>query len=221
MIRFIARLLTVSMLVGGMAACGPDGVESPARTSRVASEAAPAPPSDPGLGISLPKPEGWYQLSTNESDSMYDLGSTIVSGDDANMKALTQAAKARARNLFSYFRHPLGAPVDFNPSVTVAIENLAMAPGVKDGVDYFFHMRKMLLSTSLDVRVVKEPEIYTLDGQTFHRAELEMTMMGNLLHQAIYLARHGEDMVIVIQHWMTEEDRQMTQAVVDSIKLDW
>lgn len=203
------------------AACGDSGSSSREATVASVAEVPASAVGTNSFGVSVVKPEGWYEMSDTEKGAVQDLGKEMIAGDDPALRRAIDAAKPTSHNLFAFFRHAPGSPVDFNPSVMAVTESLALAPGVKTGSDYFFHMRRMLEKSGLNFSVTQEPAPYTIDGQSFDQAKTRVEMMEKQINQTVYMTRHDDNMVMFIQQWVTDEDLQATQAIVDSIKLDW
>lgn len=173
------------------------------------------------LGVTVTKPDDWYQMSDQDTGRLMQRGMEVAAGDDKVMARAMDASRARTLALFAVLQFPPGAPVPFNPSLLGNAENISELPGIKRGADYFFHVKRTLSMSGLAYEIVSEPAPYTIDGQSFDRAELRMEVNGTTVEQAIYLARHGDYMVSIVQSWSGDDQRATTQAVLDGIKLDW
>lgn len=173
------------------------------------------------LGITVTEPDSWHRLSDRDAETVMDRGVDMAVGDDPALQRAMESARNRALAIFAVFEHPPGAPVAFNPSVLANAENITGLPGIQRGADYFFHVRRTLSASGLSYEIVAEPAPYAIDGQSFDRAELQININGIDVKQAIYLARHGDYMVSIVQSWSSDEQKAATQAVLDSIKLDW
>lgn len=209
----------VAVLGVVLAGCG-DGEQSRVERKKPPVERAGAL-EKPGLGVSVPTPDGWHAMSVQDAGDMMQRGIDVASGDNEALQRAMDASRDRALALFAVFEHPPGAPVDFNASVLANAENIKGLPGIARGADYFLHVRRTLSASGMAYEVVTEPAPYEIDGQSFDRAELRIDISGITVKQAIYLARHGNYMISLVQSWSSDEQKAATQAVVDSVKLDW
>lgn len=202
-----------------LAGCGDSGQARVERKKPQAERTVKA--VKPNLGMTVTKPDSWYQMSDQDAGKLMDRGVDLAVGDDKVLARAMDAARERSLAIFAVFEHPPGAPVAFNPSVLANAENIAELPGIQRGADYFFHVRRTLSASGLTYDIVSEPAPYMIDGQSFDRAELRMTINGITVEQAIYLARHDDYMISIVQSWSGDEQRATTQAVLDGVKLDW
>jgi hypothetical protein len=101
------------------------------------------------FGLQLTVPEKWQIQDSEARDRLMKVGKEVIAGDNQNMKAMLDVSEQNAVNLLTLFKFPLGAAVDFNPSLVCVAEKVSQLPGIKKGSDYLFHVRKLLESGQL------------------------------------------------------------------------
>lgn len=181
-----------------------------------------APPKETGdFGVSVEVPTSWHRMSNAESDGILETGRDMIAGDDENMERVLNSQRDKGRVLFSIFEHPPGSPIDFNASVIASAENVSLAPGIRRGSDYLFHMRRMLANSGMLIEMSEDIEETRVDGQVFDSIRSTMQISGLTVHQQVQAMRHDDHVIAIVRSWMTDEQAAATQAVVDSIKLDW
>jgi hypothetical protein len=170
------------------------------------------------FGITAEKPAGWYLLSEEMQKAIADQGAQVAAAGSAAEGAI-EAGMARSTQIFGVFKHEPGAPVEFNPNVLAMAENVAIAPGVKTGSDYFYQFKKIAASMNVGYEF-KEESAVKIGGRDFARLDLTMTVAGQTAEQSYYAARDGDEMIVFIQSYRSEADRAETDAVIKSIKFD-
>lgn len=219
------------VLLAAAVSCGPQGERG------AASSAAKAGPTDVGpttktgantyanksLGVTITAIDGWTVIDDTKVKDLMSNSSDAVAGDDKQLKAVLEASRKKSGPFFTSFKLPVGAPVDFNPSLTAAYENVSIAPGVKTGKDYFFHTRKLMERGAIPyVWDDAEARPRTIGGQSFDEMRVHLERPGlPPIRQSYYAARHGDMVVAFILSYVTSEEREMLDAAVDNIRLDW
>ena len=174
------------------------------------------------FGLAVTAPDGWFVADTQLAEQVMNAGVDILTADqDARTKAMMDASLKRSRSLFTFVEHPPGTPVESNPSIMGAAENVGILPGIRTGQDYFFHMRKLLEQTSAGAEVVGDYKTRKIGGQMFDRMDMKQTVMDQTVLQRVYAAKHEDWIVILIQAYQTDEQLAELDKVVESIKLDW
>src|SRR5262245_39170758 len=227
----LKSILTCAVLCAAMlaAACNRDASagdgaasSAPEAAKGVAGKVDANTYFDKQFGLTITAPEGWYVADTEMTQSVMDAGADLMSAEsDARTKAMMSAALKRTRNLFTFIEHPPGAPVDSNASMMGVAENVGVLPGIKNGQDYFFHMRKLFQQTNAPVEVVGDYRSRKIGGQMFDRMDLKMTVMGQTVLQRVYAARHDEWIVGIVQAYQTDEQLAQLDKTLESIRLDW
>lgn len=117
-------------------------------------------------------PTSWIVQTKEQTENLANTGKQLIAGDDDKMKAIIKASEINIAYLLSVFQFEVGTPVDYNPSIMIVAENIKNAPGIKNGSDYLFQTRKMMLqsqfkydyiSDEFELEKIGEIEFYKLD----------------------------------------------------------
>ena len=127
------------------------------------------------FGMTITIPSGWSIQDKQGREQLMRTGRKIISGDDKNLDAMLKASESEIINLFAAFKHPFGAPVQYNPSITCAGERISRAPGIRSGKDYLFHVKKLLQSGQIKWSFPKKLYSELLGGIEFDVMSVELT----------------------------------------------
>jgi hypothetical protein len=94
------------------------------------------------FGMSVTLPNDWHALDDEARKRAMQEASKLIAGQDKNLQAALDASELNSVNLLMVYKHPLGTPVPFNPSLTCVAEKVSHLPGIKNAGDYLYHMRK-------------------------------------------------------------------------------
>jgi hypothetical protein len=215
MLQTVVKCATVAAALIATASCGPRPVAS--GSEKVSENTY----RNHAFGVIVTAPDGWFVMDNAQTRKMMDAGLDVAVGDNERLKAAAHASAQQSGNLFAFFEYAPGTPVEFNPSVVGVTENLSTAPGVKTGRDYFFHVRKIMEQSTIKPEFMGDYQSRKIDGRDFDVMRLQMVVNGATVKQNYYAARHGDYAISFIQSYNSDEQLQATDAVIDSIRLDW
>ena len=138
------------------------------------------------FGFSLRLPPEWSVQDREAQQRIMEMGGKIIAGDDKNLKALMKASELQTVQLLTAFRHPLGTPTSYNPSVMCVAERVGHMPGIKQGRDYLFHTRRVLESSPMKIAFPGEVSAEKLGGREFDLMHVEMQFPGITVRQKYY-----------------------------------
>lgn len=138
------------------------------------------------FGLSVKLPPEWSVQDQKAQNKLMELGTKMISSEDKNLNVAIKALEQKTINLFAVFQHPVGAPVNFNPSIVCIAERVRETPGIKSGKDYLFHFRKTLESSQMKFAFPKEVTTEKLGGRDFYVLYSEMPIAGMIVRQKSY-----------------------------------
>ena len=234
--KFITAVAAAIILSG----CGPSPSSNNSGASGSVAAARPARPAEKpdqpllentgentyrvaALGITVDAPAGWYVADSELMGKLMDEGVEISGANlNAGEKAAVDSAMARTVTLFSFLEVPPGSPREYIPAAMGIAEDISMLPGVTRGKDYFFHARKTMEMSAIPIVTSDVFAERMIDGRSFDRMDAQVTAPGGLdILQRYYAARRGNNMIIFVQSYRTDEELAQLDAVLDGIKLDW
>jgi TonB family protein len=124
------------------------------------------------FGFTYLFPKGWSVQGEVTRRYVMDLGKAIVSGGEADRKAMLDVAEKRTYQLLMVFEHPFGSPVPFNPGIIVMSEDVSFAPGVQTGKDYNLNVKMVVQRRHPDLKVLREPLECSFGGKPFSRMDI-------------------------------------------------
>jgi predicted RNA-binding Zn-ribbon protein involved in translation (DUF1610 family) len=96
------------------------------------------------FGFEVTLPESWSPVDRDAQEKMTDMAGKMLAGNNRSLEGLLNASSEDAVSMFTVFKHPLGTPVPFNPSVVCMAQKVNHFPGIKKGSDYLYHLKTVL-----------------------------------------------------------------------------
>lgn len=169
------------------------------------------------FGFTLQIPDNWYTQNKEARQMLMDAGSEALTGDDKNLKAAMDASKAKAGNLLSVFRHPLGTPVAFNANLICIAEQIEQFPGIKTANDYFYHVRQLAQKGQMEITFADKSYPETLGGIEFNILEDQISLGEMVIKQKHYVAimkGYALDFIVTFE---TQEDLESLQQMLQTL----
>ena len=169
------------------------------------------------FGLTITFPAEWSIQDQESRQRMMKMGKEMITGEDKNLKAAMKASELQSVYLFAVFKHPLGAPVTFNPGIVCTAERIRHAPGIKRGKDYHFHARKVFESSQMDVSFPRDISTENLGGVDFDIMYLQITQAGTTVQQEYYATVMKGYALAFIVSFTTDEEKAALGKVLDTI----
>ena len=209
-VRFLFGLLLISSLCG-LTTCGKrTGIQDGQVTGNTYSNGY--------FGFSVDFPAGWEVAPLEVQKELTNMGAEMVSGDDPASKAAVKASLKSTYDLLMVFKHPVGAPVPWNPSLILVAENLRGSPGIKTGKDYLYHMTRFLINSPMDYKIEQESAPLTLGGRKFYRSDLSVSITGQQTQQAYVSTVIQGYAISVILSWRSDEEKTVLEKALQTVK---
>jgi len=210
-----------------LSACGDNSAASGANTENLAEKTNSNTYVAKKYGITATAPDGWFVMDSDVTKKLMDIGrDSATANADAKTKAEFDASIARSENIFGFLETDPKVSSEGGAGILGLAEDLAGAPDVKTGRDYFPHLRAAFEQTAANVTVDDNYTSVQIDGQTFDRMNIVMhgtspTGASIQVNQRYLAARHDNSMIVFIQSYMDDADLAALDGIVSSIKLDW
>jgi hypothetical protein len=149
------------------------------------------------FGFTYKYPKDWVVHGEATNQRIRDIGKEKIV-ETGRSRASVEVALKGTYSLLTVFRHPLGTPgITFNPAILVMAENIAYAPGIKNGEDYLLNLRAVLAKAGPQV-LLKEPMEYHFAGSQFFRDNYAVEANGVHLVQSHFATiRNGYALVFI------------------------
>jgi hypothetical protein len=166
-------------------------------------------------------PSQWIVQTKEQMENIANEGKNLVAGDDAKMKAALNAADVNSANLLSVFQYERGAAVEYNPSIALVAENIKNFPGIKNGSDYLFQVRKLLEQSqlkydNLDKEFLKE----VINGIDFYKMNAEIQYGGLDIKQVYYSTISNGFSFNAIISFVNDEQKEVLLNCINSMKFN-
>lgn len=168
------------------------------------------------FGFSIKLPEDWVVQSKEQTDNIVNKGKDLLAGDDENLKAMIKASEINVANLLAVFQYELGSAVEYNSNMAIVAENVKNAPGLKDGKDYLFQARRVILHGQFKYDYLSEEfEKEEINGMVFYKMDAHLNYMGLEIRQVYYsTVLKGFSLNLIISYVSDEQK----SALLSSIK---
>jgi hypothetical protein len=164
-------------------------------------------------------PDNWVVQSKEQIKKINKIGMDVVAGDDENMKFAMNASLINTANLLSASEYEYGAPVDFNPSIDIVVENIKNYPGLKTGSDYLYQMKKLLENSHLKQDYIdKEFGKEVIGGIEFFKMNAEMNYMQQNIKQIYYSAIVNRFSFTIVIIFINDQQKSELLGSINSIK---
>lgn len=169
------------------------------------------------FAMSIKLPEAWSTQDLESRRQIMDTGGQMIAGEDKNLQAAVKAAELTTVYMVSVSKHPVGAPVDSNPSLQCLAEKVRHMPGIVTGKDYLFHVKKVLESSQMQVAFIDETSNETIGGQNFDLLETEMFMAGQQIRQKMYATILNGYALLFVGTYSNEDEWLELRPIFESI----
>ncbi len=171
-----------------------------------------------GLGITLPA--DWHIQDPQSVQEGVETGEKIIAGRNENMRVAMEAGKSKTVNLVTAFKHPMGAPVAYNPQINCVAEDVSHLPGIQTGGDYLFHARRLLESGQMKFSFPRDVYIETFSGVEFHVLTAELALLPTKVVTNEYYAtvRKGYTLLFILSY-STPEERTELRNILTAMTL--
>jgi len=169
------------------------------------------------FGFRMTFPTEWAVQERAVQQRLAETGTKVLAGDDRGLKSAMEASQVKTLNLFAVFKHPLGAPVPFNPNINCVAENVTDFPGIKTGKDYLYHAKKLLGGSQLKIEFSDDLTSVHLGGAEFYSMTGSVTLGTMTIRQIYYTTiRKGFALNIILSDSNAEE-AAVLKKIVESI----
>ena len=167
---------------------------------------------------SLQLPKEWSIQSKEQRKEITDRGKDFVIGDNENLRSVVKASEINSANLLMAFEHELGTTVDFNPSISVIVENIKSFPGIKDGSDYLVQARRLMKQTQIEYDYLSENfKRKSINGEEFYLMEANLDLFGSKIKQVYCSTIKKGFSFNMIYSYATDEQKKVIEESINTL----
>lgn len=168
------------------------------------------------LEINLPA--SWIVQTKEQTENLVKQGKDVVAGDDKNMKAILNASEINSANLLVVFQYEVGAAVEYNPNFMLVAENIKSFPGIKNGSDYLYQARKLIMRSQLQYDSIDEEFTKVIINNTeFYAMNALLNYLDVSIRQTYYSTIQNGFCVSAIISYINDEQKAELEKVINSI----
>ncbi|TRX56839.1 hypothetical protein [Thalassomonas sp. M1454] len=169
--------------------------------------------------LSITKPESWYAQNVKELIAMQQLGSDIISGDDENFKAITEAALKTSLPLFGFHEFKPGTPTSTNSSLMGIAENISVLPGIKKGCDYLYHAKKAMDQSQIKMDYEEDCHIKVINGVDISYFNSQLEVGDNIVNQRYMACISGDYAIAIVSTIVNKVDTLELDSILSTLKV--
>lgn len=160
----------------------------------------------------------WYLIPDSELNNFIDDGLDIISNENKDLKKGLDASKVNLATFFAVFKHEIGANIEFNPSISMNVENLNQFPEIITEEAYLDQGRKLLINSGLDIEYSQDVETEVINGVEFKTMKLVNKMNVYPIYQKNYCLLKNGFAINTIISYVETEDRDALIEMIQSLK---
>ena len=172
------------------------------------------------FNMSVEIPEDWAVQSNATLRALSSQGKELIAGEDKNLNAILSESEKQTVNLFGFAEHELGTPVDFNANIMAVAERVSLAPGIKRGSDYLFHVKNILNAGQLEYSFSGEVSSVNLSGVTFDILQAQLKAGTLIVNQTFYAARFDEYVLGFVLSYTSDEQFKKLDSILQKVSFD-
>lgn len=168
--------------------------------------------------ISINLPKDWKVQSKETQEQLTKRGEQAAFGDNESLKAQIKASEVNTAQLLMVSKYEVGSPVESNPSFIAIAENIKGLPGIKDGKDYLFHVKKLLGQTQLNYIIKDGFEKQTIAGHEFYILSAQINANGKVMTQNYFSTLIDGFCFSFVTTYTSEDENKELMDVIKAIK---
>ncbi len=170
-------------------------------------------------GFKLTLPEDFIIHDDEMKKYVEEIGSEILKDDDDSGLNLEEIQQEQLFNILMGSKYEIGAPVSENIMIQIVSENLTFYPGVENGSDYLWHVRKLFVDGGITLVDASEFLIEEINGINFHTFSYGMNISNVTVYQKWYCVKVREHILCFALTNLTEEGFTELENIFNTIEL--
>lgn len=172
------------------------------------------------FSLKIKIPEEWSVHDQESRQHTQDLGNNMIAVDDKNLKAAVKASEQSTVYMFAASKHPIGSPVESNPTVQCIAERVRHMPGIKSGKDYLFHAKKFFEQGQMKILFPHEISTESIGGVSFDILHTEIPMMNATIRQKIYATIIKGYALLVTESYTTDDEVLELDSILNTLSFE-
>lgn len=164
-------------------------------------------------------PTDWAIQNKEQIEALKRHGEALMAGDNAQMKAILKASEINSAILLGAFKYELGSAVEYNPGISIVVENIKNFPGIKSGNEYLYQARRIMKNSQIKYdHIDEEFEKIEIDGLEFYRMNAEMNYMELNIKQIYHSTTLNGFGFSIIVSFVKESNKEELMNILKTVK---
>ena len=171
-----------------------------------------------GLEISLPKE--WFVLDDEQIEKIHTAALTEMLKEDSTLKETMDASKANTDYLLQAFKYKPNEQVNYNPDITIFVENIEKNPDIKRATDYLAYVQKTI-GYSKSNFIEQSFTLKTISNRDFYFIELsQQSSKGITFTSKIHALIIDRTALVVTVSYSSEEEKREIDKILETMKFE-
>lgn len=171
------------------------------------------------FNMEMPLPDKWVVQNREQITRIEEKGREIVAGDDKDLQRALKNGTLTSATLMVLYKYELGSAVDYNPSFSMVAEKVSEAPGIVDGADYLFNVRRLLQRSAVKIKCEDgDFTPVTIGGEQFYMLKASMDYMGLTIRQQYYSTVKNGFALSMVVAFIDEDQKAELEKIIGTIK---
>ena len=213
---FLGHLIAAFVFASLFAGCGSSAVKKSSVSSVDDKEAAQVQHSFAPLKLQVEAPETWRLAATEFNNQVIELGASAVDSGNKMIDQMLAQSVNRTVVVFTLTEYEIGSPVEENPMLMSMIEDITLAPGVKTGCDYLFHMKQNLALANPAMEIVSDCQELEINGKTFGVIDTQFPVGRQLVKQNYFVSVCNSYSLAFVATYLSDQAKAELAEIVKS-----
>jgi hypothetical protein len=169
------------------------------------------------FGMRVVLPDDWHPLDEEGKKKLMEMGRKMIAGQDKMLGAALDANEMNTVDLLMVYKHPPGAPVPFNPSLSCVAEKVSHLPGIKTGRDYLYHVRTGMQATRVPYSMGGDIHSENVGGVNFYVQDMSVPAGTWLIQQKFYAAIMKEYVLCFVITYTNQWEYEALRGILATV----
>ncbi len=165
------------------------------------------------FGMTAKLPKEWHALNEEAKRKLMQDGINFLAEKDNTFKEV-DINKLNTVSLFAAFKHPIGSPDTFNPSLICFAEKVNHFVGIENGGNYLYQMNHTMKMSQINCVFPRDIYLRNIDGIDFYVQEVEINLGSVNVRQKLYATiMRGYALVFCISTNEKQDEEWLEQTI--------
>jgi hypothetical protein len=174
------------------------------------------------FGFSIEKPDGWYSMSSEGLNSLFQSVSIpMLSNNNNDAGQILKTAKNALIPLFGFMEYPIGTQNGkFNPNIIALATNMTGETTIENDCDIFIQSNKLIQGPQMTILSNSDCREVDVNGKKFAMQELTLNMFNLSIIKQIQYVRstsNGYSFTFTLAY-NNDDNKKQLQDIMHTLK---